>query len=73
MKEILEYYLTLKIIRNQINHANENEEDGNGIEAVEKYLKQEQRGYTTEIRSENIKTLLQKAIDKSEQLCLKEA
>ena len=73
LKEILEYYLTLKIIRNQINHANENEEDGNGIEAVEKYLKQEQRGYTTEIRSENIKTLLQKAIDKSEQLCLKEA
>lgn len=71
LKEILEYYLTLKIIRNQINHASENDDENEGIQSVAEYLKQNQKGYSTEIKIENIKTIIGMAIDKTEQLISK--
>ena len=71
LKEILEYYLTLKIIRNQINHASENDDENEGIHSLEEYLKQSQKEYSTEINIENIKTIISRAIDKAEQLISK--
>lgn len=66
LKEILEYYLVLKVIRNQINHANE--EESEGIKAVEKYLTENRKGYSTFIEVNNIKTILNKAVSKTEEL-----
>lgn len=68
LKEILEYYLVLKVIRNQINHASKDANEGK--KAIDKYLNENEREYTTEIEICNIKTILKKAIDKTEQLIL---
>lgn len=62
LRELMEYYLILKVLRNQINHATETDE----IQCVQEYLKEEHKGYTTEINIKNIKTILNQALDKLE-------
>lgn len=58
--ECLEYYLTLKTIRNQINHANESE----GYETVTEYLEKNKKTYSTEISVSNIYKIVTAGIDK---------
>lgn len=58
--ECLEYYLVLKTIRNQINHANESE----GYEVVTEYLKQNRKSYSTEISVDNIVWIITAGVNK---------
>ena len=68
LQEILEYYLVLKVIRNQINHASESKEED--IQVVKDYLREKNKGYSAEIQVDNIKNILEMALDKTEELVL---
>ena len=68
LQEILEYYLVLKVIRNQINHASESKKED--IQVVKDYLREKNKGYSAEIQVDNIKNILEMALDKTEELVL---
>ena len=66
LRELMEYYLVLKVLRNQINHATETDEKD--IQCVQKYLEAKHKKYTTGISIKNIKTILNAALDKLEDI-----
>ncbi len=54
LKVLMECYLAMKVIRNQINHANESD----NIQCVEDYLKETGKDYSVEITVDNINTII---------------